>query len=42
MTSHETIPVYAATAERGLSEAMLADYRSAGVLVLEDFVPIAA
>lgn len=39
MTAPESIPVYTAPADRGLSEAMLADYRSAGVLVLEDFVP---
>ena len=40
MTAPDAIPVYTARAERGLSEAMLADYRSAGVLVLEDFVPV--
>jgi len=40
VTAPDAIPVYTARAERGLSEAMLADYRSAGVLVLEDFVPV--
>jgi phytanoyl-CoA hydroxylase len=42
VTNHESIPVYAAPAEGGLSAPMLADYRSAGVLVLEDFVPVDA
>jgi phytanoyl-CoA hydroxylase len=42
MTAHETIPTHTATAERGLSGPMLADYRSAGVLVIEDFVPVDA
>jgi len=42
VTVPDAIPVYTARAERGLSEAMLADYRSAGVLVLEDFVPVDA
>ena len=42
MTAPDAIPVYTARAEQGLSEAMLADYRSAGVLVLEDFVPVDA
>ena len=41
MTTPETIPIYTA-ADGGLSEAMLADYRSAGVLVIEDFVPVDA
>jgi phytanoyl-CoA hydroxylase len=36
------IPVYLAPTDPGLSDAMLADYRSAGVLVLEDFVSLAA
>jgi len=39
VTDPDAIPFYTAHAGRGLSEAMLADYRSAGVLVLEDFVP---
>jgi len=42
VTAPDAIPVYTARAEQGLSEAMLADYRSAGVLVLEDFVPVDA
>ena len=42
MTDQQSIPVYTAPAEGGLSEPMLADYRSAGVLVLEDFVPVDA
>jgi len=42
VTDHESIPVYTAPAERGLSEEMLVDYRSAGVLVLEEFVPVDA
>ena len=42
MTDPDAIPVYTARAGLGLSEAMLADYRSAGVLVLEDFVPVDA
>lgn len=40
MTARDSIPVYAGSAERGLTEPMLADYRSAGVLVLEDFVSV--
>ena len=42
MTDQESIPVYAAPAEGGLSAPMLSDNRSAGVLVLEDFVPVDA
>jgi len=38
--NRDSLPVYKAPADGRLSEPMLADYRDAGVIVLEDFVPV--
>ena len=38
----DAIPTYPAPAGGALRDAMLADYRAAGVLILEDFVPVGA
>jgi len=38
----DAIPTYTAPPGGALDDAMLADYRAAGVLILEDFVPVEA